>query len=447
MKNVVSISEKANKNYLAKIFRIENIEKHKNADRLQVTHVDYNTVITGMDAKEGDVYVYFPVDSKINKDFLSATNSFRDVTLNKDPEKKGFFEHKCRVVATKLRGEKSMGYIVPIAEIEKFVGVSDLSAHVGEYFDTINNILMVEKYVVKHKTKNGDNSNKKTKKKSKKDMLLDNAFYFHNDTEQLRRNIYKIDPHDHITISEKVHGTSCITSHTLVKRDLNIVERMLVKLKCIRFFDKIVPEVKQDKYSFVFASRKVIKGIDGGVVEDKQHFYDIDIWSVVGNELKTAIPRNVTIYSEICGYLPNGSMIQKDFDYGAVEGQHKVYVYRITVNNQDGSVINLSTKQCQEFCERAGLTFVPVYYDGEAYKMYSDISTDDEKEWRDKFIKALEKDYNEMDCPICRNKVPREGVVLRKENSYIDFEAYKLKSFRFLEKESKIEESNIEDEN
>jgi hypothetical protein len=48
---------------------------------------------------------------------------------------------------------------------------------------------------------------------------------------------------------------------------------------------------------------------------------------------------------------------------------------------------------------------------------------------------------------MCRNKVPEEGIVLTKDG--LTFEAFKLKSMRFLEEETKLldkEQTNIEDE-
>ena len=65
------------------------------------------------------------------------------------------------------------------------------------------------------------------------------------------------------------------------------------------------------------------------------------------------------------------------------------------------------------------------------------------------FVGALQIAYNEKDCFMCTNKVPEEGIVIRKER-LIGCESYKLKSFRFLEWETKQldnNESNIEDEN
>ena len=68
---MIKISKDANPNYLAKIVEIKNIRKHENADRLQIVTVDFQDVIVGMDAKEGDVYCFFPLECAINLDFLS----------------------------------------------------------------------------------------------------------------------------------------------------------------------------------------------------------------------------------------------------------------------------------------------------------------------------------------------------------------------------------------
>jgi hypothetical protein len=54
----------------------------------------------------------------------------------------------------------------------------------------------------------------------------------------------------------------------------------------------------------------------------------------------------------------------------------------------------------------------------------------------------------EKDCVLCRNNVPDEGIVLRIENP--NTEAFKLKSFRFLQKETKDLDQGVvsmEDEN
>ena len=56
--------------------------------------------------------------------------------------------------------------------------------------------------------------------------------------------------------------------------------------------------------------------------------------------------------------------------------------------------------------------------------------------------------YMEHTSPSCDNKVPHEGIVIKIEN--MKSEAFKLKCFKFLDKEGKEldkGEFNIEDEN
>ena len=68
--------------------------------------------------------------------------------------------------------------------------------------------------------------------------------------------------------------------------------------------------------------------------------------------------------------------------------------------------------------------------------------------WQETLLDYLEYKYNEKDCYMCINKVPEEGIVLRVEKLE-SYEAYKLKSKRFLLMESEAqekEEINIEDE-
>lgn len=67
--------------------------------------------------------------------------------------------------------------------------------------------------------------------------------------------------------------------------------------------------------------------------------------------------------------------------------------------------------------------------------------------WREEVLKTLEKNYNEKDCYMCTTKVPEEGIIVRVEKLE-QYEAYKLKSKRFLLMESEEQEkevSNIED--
>ena len=71
-----------------------------------------------------------------------------------------------------------------------------------------------------------------------------------------------------------------------------------------------------------------------------------------------------------------------------------------------------------------------------------------DQKWEEEFLNELKSKYNEKDCYICKNKVPEEGCVVRIEGN--EFEAYKQKSTRFYELETKMldkGEVDIEEEN
>lgn len=433
---MISISKNANTNYLAKIVKLANVEKHPNADRLQVTSIDFQNVILGLDAKVGDLYVFFPLECQIDSEFLSYTNSFRHKELNKNKEVAGFFEDNGRVRAVKLRGEKSMGYVVPLKQVEDFVS-KDLSEFVGQEFDTIGDKLFVKKYFIERKV----TRNKSNGKKPKISRLVEGQVHLHVDTENFRKNVYRIDPNDNISISYKVHGTSFWVSNVLVKIPLDYSQRfwnvtLALIFKTFRF-------KRQTEYDYVYGSRRVVK--NEHETKNKEHFYGHDLWGEIKDELKEFIPKGYTFYGECVGYTKEGKPIQKDYDYGCEVGQRKIYIYRITFTNEDGLVYNLSTARAKHFCEHYNLNYVPVFYVGKAKDVFPDIKVDEQ--WRQNFIHKLEEKYNEKNCYICKNNVPEEGIVIRKENTFL-FEAYKLKSFSFLEKETKLldkGEENMED--
>lgn len=423
---MVTISKGANPNYLAKIVELKGLRKHTNADRLQIVSIDFQDVVTGMDAKDGDIYVYFPVECTINKDFLSHTNSFREKTLNKDSEKVGFFEDNCRVKAVRLRGEKSCGYIVPVDIVEEFTGIS-IRTFVGEEFDTIGDILMCKKFIPKNTRQEGSGKDKQGKK-PKESRLVEGQVHLHIDTHNLRKNIHKIDPTDLVSITYKTHGTSGWCSNVLTKRKLSWWE------KVCKFFGAKVEEVE---YSLVYGSRKVVKNADMGSGE-KNHFYKTDIWKAVVDyyNLEETLPKGFSLYYEILGYTPEGGEIQKGYDYGCELGQCRVEIYRITYTNPDGLVTEIANPfSIREFCAKLNMNTSYLFYYGYAGDMYPEIVSDEA--WQENFLKRLEADFNEKDCFMCTNKVPEEGIVVRRDESLFECDSYKLKSFEFLGMESK----------
>jgi len=442
---MLKISENSNPNYLAKVIRIDNLRKHSNADKLQITTIDFQNVITGLDCKEGDIYVYFPLECAINKEFLSWSNSFQDKELNEDKTQAGFFNKHGRVRAVKLRGEPSQGYIIPVGVLDTWLAPNKIENicwkdHLNEEFDSYENIIICKKYIPNGRTQ-GSGNNKSQGKSPRISRLVDGQFLLHGDTENLRKNIHKLELSDIIGIHYKKHGTSFVVGNVLTKKKLSW------KDKVAKFFG--IKVVEKD-YDIIYSSRNVVK--NQYETANVGHYYDVDIWGIVKEELKGKIPKGYTLYGEILGYLPSGKMIQKDYDYGCKEGEHKTYIYKISFTNEDGIVSYLTDNQIKDFCNKYDLLYKDTfYYYGTTENLLLSLDPDNEihdTDWRVDLIKLLEEAYNNKDCYMCTNKVPEEGIVLRIER--LDrYEAYKLKSARFLEHETKVldsEEANIEDE-
>lgn len=211
-----------------------------------------------------------------------------------------------------------------------------------------------------------------------------------------------------------------------------------------------------NKYDYLYSSRTVIKNQYYNK-KAGNGFYGVDVWKYADDIVKPHLQKGMTVYYEIVGFLPNGGYIQKNYDYNYLppvgdekyeHGKHfGVYVYRVTMTNVDGKVHEFSAKEVQQWCAFTGLQSVKELYYGYAEDLYSDLAPSEH--WNENFLQRLANDkqfHMELNSPSCSNKVPHEGVVIKMEN--MKSEAFKLKCFKFLDKEGKEldnGEINIED--
>lgn len=424
------IKKPKNPNYCATVVTIKKIIPLENCDNVVHANISGNLVIVSKDTKEGDEGIYFPVETQLSKEYLTANNLYRDKTLNKDETKSGYFESNGRIKCVKFRQNKSQGLFMPLSSITNVVNNPSKGWNEeGTEFDELNGTSICKKYVVKRSNKSGNGAKGKKTRKPKVSKIVNNQFRFHYDTGQLWKNIHKIKFNSLLSITYKIHGTSVIISNILCKKKLNPFLKILKFLK--------VP-VQDKDYDYIYSSRRVVKNDD---LDNKNSYYSEDIWGIVAKKVKPLVPKGITLYGEIAGYTPNGQAIQKDFDYGCNEGEHKFFVYRITYTNSDGQVFEFSAKQVQEWSKLNGLLPVPELYYGYAHDLFEDIKQSEH--WNENFLEKLQEHFLEDDCYMCKNKVPSEGIVLR--NDSIGEEAYKLKSFRFLEKETKALSKGQED--
>lgn len=429
-----------NENYAATVVQINKLVELEGCDNVQAAIIMGNQVIVSKDTKVGDIGLYFPLETQLSEKYLSSNNLYRKPELNIDSSKKGYFEENGRIRCVKFRGHKSEGLFMPIDSLRfVFDNIGAVTIDYGKYFklgdtfDNIDGIEICKKYVIKERVSGEQNIPKS--KKPKVERIIDTQFRFHQDTSQLYKNLHKIQLDSLISVTYKIHGTSGISSYVLVNKPLKWYEKLL---------RKIGVDIPTTMYDYIHSSRKVIKtelNASGG-------FYNEDIWGLAHNELKEYLTKGMTIYYEIAGFLPSGKQIQKDYDYGAEQGKYKIFIYRITQTNVDGKVYEYSAKQVQQWAWARGLVPVPELYYGTVIDFLGDFALETVNNKEEEFYELLKHWFTEKQCFLCNNEVPEEGCVVRVEG--LDFEAYKLKSNKFYERETKLldkGESDIESEN
>ena len=429
-----------NENYAGTIVEIKTLIPLEGCDNVVHANIFGNLVVVSKDTKVGDKGVYFPVETRLSNEYLSANNLYRDNTKNANVGEKGYFDDNGRIRCVKFRGHRSQGLVMPLNSLFKFAEIADLATlKVGDVFDNLNGIKICEKYVIPTAISKAGAKNQASKPKESR--VVEGQFRFHSDTSHLGKNIHKIYPNTIISITNKLHGTSFVVSKVLVKRKLKWYDKIL------KFFGA---QFVETKYDMIYSSRKVIKNDTN---KTYNHYYKMDVWELAANFFKDYMPDGMTIYGELLGYTPDGTPIQKGYDYGCDRGATKHAIYRITYTNWAGQTFEFSAKQVQQWCKYNGLNAVPEYFYGKAKEILPDMIEDSEtlsvypmelSQWQTELLEKLQNSYNmEKDCELCKNAVPAEGIVVRVEA--LDYEAYKLKAFRFSERETKELDKGVVD--
>lgn len=442
----LALSKNANSNYLAKVVRINSFHPHRNPEvtKLKCCTIDGFNIITGINEQPG-LYIYFPTACCINPDFLCYCNLYKHKELNKDPEQTGMFEDNGRVKAIKLKTELSEGFIISATIFKNYilsVTNKEIELEEGTEFDIIEH--EGKEFWINKKYSIGQTpieSSRRQKSLKSFDQIINEQFRFHYNTILVKKCPNVIHPYDLISITEKVHGTSGISAYVLCKQKLNWKQKIAKWLTGEEF----------NIYDYIYASRSVIKNrkynknVNNG-------FYGHDVWKYADNIVSPNLIKGMTAYYEIIGFLPNGNYIQNNYDYDCVKpksgeeytyNKHfKIRIYRITLTNVDGEVHEFSAREVQQWSKQVGLVPVKELYYGIANNLYSEIIG--HEDWSEEFIDKLANDprfYMEQLSPSCKNNVPHEGLVIKNEN--MKSEAFKLKCFKFLDKEGQELDAGI----
>ena len=487
MKEVLKASEKIQHEYCCTVVRIGDLTPIDGSDFLATTLVNgIQIVIRKDETKPGDIMIYAMNETALNKQFLSANNLFElsERELNRNyPEvqellnnglddeakkKVGFFNKHGRVKCIRLRKQPSFGFLFHPEALynwkPELSGKIDFESLIDQDFDTIDGELFVKVYVPNIPERKTRNNQPRERGVKKIDHIIDGQFFKHYETTQLNRAIGQIKPTDIVTISVKIHGTSGIFANILC----NVPKFINTKWK---WFNNIVNYIKvslperfqkiEKKYDLIYSSRNIIKNKYIKVSKKKGVWtggYD-DIWEEYANILRPYVSEGMTVYGEIYGYASGDTkMIQKGYDYGCNVGKNKFMPYRITTQNGEGEkiyewnvsevydwTINIMNIMPLEIKER--IHPIDILYHGTLSELYPNIPVDEN--WNTNVLEALkvEKKFGmEKTEPMCIQKVPREGIVLRIENDPLR-EAFKLKTVAFFEREQKlIDLGEVDDE-
>ena len=431
------------------VVKVEQLRKHTNADRLQVATFFGNDTIVDMTVKQGDLGVYFPVNLQLSKEYAETNNLLR----KKDDSGNnigGFLDPEHRnIKAIKLRGEKSDGLFMPLKSFDYCFApktAAEANLAIGELVTTLNGKEICCKYVPRTQNRVGHitEGNKTRKKKAPTAPL----FAEHADTEQLAYNLGAFKPEDEIEITLKMHGTSQRTGYLPTLRGY---KRTLV--------DRILHREGKPIYDWGYVSgtrRVVLENYEGG-------FYGSNEFREQHSKVfECRLNKGETVYYEVVGFTTSGAPIMGDannkklndkefikqygettrFSYGCDPSgydkdkwcddenfeslpQSDIYVYRMTMTNEDGFVVEYTPDFMRYRCEQMGVKTVPVF----ARVILPCEEYFDEDHPVGEYVKAMAEQYYDGPDPIGKTHV-REGVVVRIINRP-KFCAYKHKNFSF----------------
>ena len=367
----------------------------------------------------------------------------------------GFFNKYGRVRCITLKNTPSFGFLFEVDSMAKFnPGIKDvnLEDYLNQDFDTVDGELFVKAYVppVKPENVRKTRGEKRNKKLSRFDRLVEGELRLHYDSTQLVKNMSLIDPDKIVTVSVKVHGTSSVIGKVHVKNPLPM---MWYKKAWNKLIDLInLPEKIKFKYDYtidygpVYCSSTVVKNqyinqeVTGG-------YYNVDIWSEYGDILYPYLDNGMTVYSEIAGYLTGcQTMIQKQYAYGCQPGENFIMPYRISTMSEGCVRYEWNVQDVYDWTVRliyrmkeAGdenwkrIHPIDILYHGTLANLYPEI--DEDNHWHENVLEKLKNDKEHFGMeeyePLCTDiKVPREGICLRIDNDPI-LENFKLKTTSF----------------
>lgn len=440
--------------YTGFVCQIKNLRNHPNGDNLYLGECFGNTVAVSRNGyTPGMTGVYFPTDGQLSTEFCQANNllRLRDENGHSIPGGGYMDPDKRNVTAIKLRGEKSDGLFLPLSCLD-YCFEDGAAAHlkIGDTIDVVNGHDICTKYIPRGSKRVGrPTDGNRTRKKR---VPLAPLFVEHADTEQLAYNLGAFRSGDEVEITLKMHGTSQRTGFLPVFSGFRRT-----------IWDKLFRRDGEPIYTYDIVTgtrRTVINGEDGG-------YYGSNAFRMPHSELfRGKLWKGETVYYEVVGFTDTGTPIMAEcgnkklndkdfvkqygqtttFSYGCARQpipavvkapemvevapavpQSDIYVYRMTMTNEDGNVVEYTPDFMRYRCEQMGVKTVPVFWKGTIPE--NPASADDPTIEPGEWIKNVAERFYDGPDPIGKTHI-REGVVVRITNKP-KFCAYKHKNWYF----------------
>lgn len=384
------------------VVQLQNVRPHSNADRLKLATVLGTQVVVGLDAKEGDVCLYFDSNLALSAEYLRANNLYAHAEINVDPSKKGYFGNNGKVKAQKFRGEMSNGYVAELCSLTTLDGIIKDRidfCKVGDEFTHVDGVEICRKYIVPQKMPGTPGNRNRTRKPRYPQSPM---FKEHWDTKQLMRVLDTI-PEGVVYIEEKAHGSSGRTGHMLCK-----THRPWWQFWKLKEVWQIISGTRR---------RDNIRG--GHMWQERQEIED---------KLRPHLHKGETVYYEIFGHTKSGAEVQSGFSYSCVGGEYKVMLYRVTITTLDNHTYDLPRNAVYHRADELGL-MKPIVIE----KVYTDNAG----------VVELARRHVHGNSAIANHM--KEGVVVWWQNQDGTMSNAKMKSDEFLELESKQRDQEIGD--
>lgn len=302
-----------------KFRKIEKVEKHPNADALDLAVIGgYNAVIKRGEFKINDMALYIPTDSLF-------TDLEIAVLLKVDSYLTG--KGKNRVKAVKLRGVLSEGIVIPYEIVMTALIVKQIADPIDLNVD-LSTLLHIEKYEepipvhmagkVRHWP----------------------SFLSKYDVENIKRpeSFESMREDEEVVFTEKLHGTNMSVAISV---------------------DAEEDDCTDDYY--VCSRKTSLKREEGNL------YWDVCIANQLGIKIKDIKAmlnaRYVGLYGEVVGI--------QDLKYGCINGQHDFYAFDIAI---DGNWLNYD--EFKKICKEVDIKVVPELYRGNFnYKLALELAS------------------------------------------------------------------------